>query len=586
MISQIILLGFLALANAVKTKQDLPTLKLPWGTWQATVYEEDEKIYTFRNVRFGAPPERFSRPSFPDEKSDALQNIVQDISCIQLDTSRMRNPPGGDKPIGDPRNGDVLETEDCLFLDVYVPASAFDSDTELLPVIVWINGGAYAFGSKNPSGPIASGRSILNASEYQTIFIEGNYRLGAFGWLAGDYMQQVGQPNAGLYDQALLFEWVQEYVELVKGDKHRVTAWGESAGAGSVLHHLIREDGTKDPLFRTFAIQSPAFQWAWDNSPGGTLDTVYRNFSDLAGCGFEFDIDCLRNAPEKNLRNANQLIFRSFPLTGLFPVGPAVDGDWVKSIPAVAFSEGKFWNDIDSAIISHCANESYGFTPVVTSESEFDTFLENSFPGSHLKPQRDAVKKHYNCEELYDGDFYACLSTIVRESSFTCNTRDLFEAYPAVSYMMKYSFPTSSLAFHASDLYPLFTESAEEVIAALSDSIGEGNATLYAKLLYGLEIPQVYKNYFASFALTGDPNEGLLSPNKQWLVADGSSELLSNVMEVSFDIFGAFSLATDDQNSKSSCSFWTEIAKELSEGLEGHGGMTLQTQVLSDSLEL
>ncbi|KAI1463154.1 alpha/beta-hydrolase [Daldinia caldariorum] len=574
MIRQIFLLGFLALANAAKVMQDLPTLKLPWGTWQATVYEEDDKIYLFRNVRFGAPPERFGRPSFPDEKSDALQTIAQDISCIQLDTSSMKNPPGGDKPIGDPRNDDVLETEDCLFLDVYVPVSAFGSDiTDLLPVIVWINGGAYAAGSKNPSGPIASGRSILNASEYQTIFIEGNYRLGAFGWLAGDYMQQVGQPNAGLYDQALLFEWAQEYVELVKGDKDRVTAWGESAGAGSVLHHLIREDGTKDPLFRTFAIQSPAFQWAWDNSPGGTLDTVYRNFSDFAGCGFEFDIDCLRKAPEEDLRRANQLIFRSFPLTGLFPVGPAVDGGWVN----------KFWHDIDSAIISHCANESFGFTPVVTNETEFDQILENFFPGSRLKPQRDAVKEYYNCEELYDGDFYACLSAIVRESSFTCNTRDLFEAYPAESYMMRYSFPQSSVAFHASDLYPLFTKNAEEVIAALNGSIGEENATLYANLLYGLKIPEAYKNYFASFALTGDPNEGLLSPPyEQWPVANGSSELLSNVMKVSL----IFSLTTDDQNSKSNCSFWTEIAKELSGGLEGHGGMAVQTQVLSDSLEL
>ena len=199
-------------------------------------------------------------------------------------------------------------------------------------------------GSKNPVGPINSGLSILNASNYQAIFITGNYRVGAFGWLAGNYMQTREQPNAGLYDQALLLELVQKYIERVKGDKTRVSAWGESAGAGSILHHLIREEGKHDPLFKTFAVQSPAFQWAWDNSPGGELDAIYMKFSNLTGCGSKYDINCLRNATLKDLTCANQMLFDSVRQTGLFPVGPAVDGKWVKSIPTVAFSQGKTIN--------------------------------------------------------------------------------------------------------------------------------------------------------------------------------------------------------------------------------------------------
>lgn len=57
-------------------------------------------------------------------------------------------------------------------------------------------------------GPLYTGRSTIAASKYQMIFVAGNYRLGAFGWLSGDYMQKYGQPDAGLYDQALLFQWV------------------------------------------------------------------------------------------------------------------------------------------------------------------------------------------------------------------------------------------------------------------------------------------------------------------------------------------------------------------------------------------
>lgn len=261
-------------------------------------------------------------------------------SCIQIDPSKLKHPPGGDGRLDDPADSNTESSEDCLFLDVYVPRAVFDEDGEAnpLPVVVWIYGGAYSFGSKNQLGPLYTGRSILRESGYRTIFVAGNYRVGAYGWLAGDYMQKVARPNAGLYDQALLFEWVQEYVGQVKGDKSHVSAWGESAGAGSILHHLVRGGGEIDPHFETFAVQSPALEWAWDNSPGGKLDKVYQNFSYLAGCGHAFDIDCLRAS--KNLSAANQALFDTVRQTGLFPVGPAVDGDWVLTIPTISLANG------------------------------------------------------------------------------------------------------------------------------------------------------------------------------------------------------------------------------------------------------
>ena len=208
-----------------------------------------------------------------------------------------------------------------------------------MPVVVWLYGGGFAMGSKRQLGPLYTGRSVITASKYQTIFVAGNYRLGAFGWLAGDYMQKHGQPNAGLYDQALLFQWVQKYIGQVYGDKSQVTAWGESAGGGSILHHLVREDGAVDPTFKTFAVQSPGFEWAWNNSHMGTLDQVYQNFSCLAGCGLAFDLDCLRAS--KNLTDANQELYNTTKQTGMFPLGPAVDGKWITTIPTLSFARGK-----------------------------------------------------------------------------------------------------------------------------------------------------------------------------------------------------------------------------------------------------
>lgn len=243
-----------------------------------------------------------------------------------------------------PHNDDVPQSEDCLFLDIYAPASNFDGSgkpIKQLPVIVWFYGGAYAFGSKNLGGglPLYTGQSMLAAQDYQAVFVAGNYRLGAFGWLAGSYMESAGQPNAGLYDQALLLSWVQKYIAQAGGDPTNVSAWGESAGAGSILHHLIREDGTKDPLFRSFMVQSPAFEWSWDNSKDGTLDDVYRNFSNFSHCGYTYNISCLREKDIGDLKQANQKLFANIKQTGIFPIGPSVDGQWIKTIPALSFAK-------------------------------------------------------------------------------------------------------------------------------------------------------------------------------------------------------------------------------------------------------
>ncbi len=192
-------------------------------------------------------------------------------------------------------------SEDCLFLDVYVPRASLLSRAADTPVVVWFYGGAFLFGSKSQFGPklpFYSGQGIVESAasfNQRVIFVAGNYRVGAFGWLAGPSMARDGRPNAGLYDQRLLLQWVQDHIHLFGGDKSHVSAWGESAGAGSIVHHLVQVNGTRDPLFKTAVLQSPAHQWQWDRSENGTLEQIYRNFTRLAGCS-SGGMDCLRKA--------------------------------------------------------------------------------------------------------------------------------------------------------------------------------------------------------------------------------------------------------------------------------------------------
>src|SRR5580658_10271703 len=142
--------------------------------------------------------------------------------CPQIDPSTMAYSTTSD--------------ENCLSLNVWTPDPA---PTTPVPVMVWIFGGAFVFGSGG-AAPY-SGNNLVPKGN--VVVVSMNYRVGALGFLAHSALaaeQSSGSAgNYGLLDQQAALQWVQTNIAAFGGDKTNVTLFGESAGGKSVCLQML-----------------------------------------------------------------------------------------------------------------------------------------------------------------------------------------------------------------------------------------------------------------------------------------------------------------------------------------------------------
>jgi para-nitrobenzyl esterase len=159
----------------------------------------------------------------------------------------------------------VPKSEDCLTLNVWRPARA---SAKPFPVMVWIHGGAMVHGG--------AGVYPFDAMAAKGVMVVSmNYRLGRFGFFAhpalGAESPNDVRGNYGFMDQRAALQWVQSNIAAFGGDPDQVTIFGESAGGGAVLAHLVSP--LSRGLFQRAILQSPG-------TPGGRAKVVPA--SDLA----------------------------------------------------------------------------------------------------------------------------------------------------------------------------------------------------------------------------------------------------------------------------------------------------------------
>jgi len=142
-------------------------------------------------------------------------------------------------------------SEDCLFINVWRPSGA--SPGAKLPVMVWIHGGAFVFGSG--SLPDSSG---IQFGKHGIILVAFNYRLGRLGFFAFPALSrehpEEPKGNYAFMDQIAALKWVQQNIAEFGGDPNNVTIFGESAGGVSV--HTLLTSPLSRGLFQKAIIES------------------------------------------------------------------------------------------------------------------------------------------------------------------------------------------------------------------------------------------------------------------------------------------------------------------------------------------
>lgn len=207
------------------------------------------------------------------------------------------------------------QSEDCLFLNIYVPATAQPNAN--LPVMLWIHGGALVSGSGAQYDP-----SVMAAAN-NIIVVTINYRLGALGWLVEPGLlaqtpsafENIGDGgNYGLMDQQFAMQWTQRNIARFGGDPRKVTIAGESAGGLSVSSNLASIT-TAPGLFRHAIIESGAYM-LHDLPSEAVYEALFAaNFDAALGCTQPNDAPCLRAASVTAILNAQAKVFGSFGIS-------------------------------------------------------------------------------------------------------------------------------------------------------------------------------------------------------------------------------------------------------------------------------
>lgn len=165
-------------------------------------------LYSFLGIPYATVGKRFTRPVY--------RRLFGDVNATA------HGPPCAQP---ESRNSSkVIGSEDCLLLNVFSPK--MPDGEEPLPVVVWIHGGGFRYGSAAQYGPDP-------LTDQNVVFVAIQYRLGSLGILGTGRREFPG--NLALQDCAMAVRWVHEHAQYFGGSKD-IKVMGQGSGAVTALH--------------------------------------------------------------------------------------------------------------------------------------------------------------------------------------------------------------------------------------------------------------------------------------------------------------------------------------------------------------
>jgi para-nitrobenzyl esterase len=366
-----------------------------------------------------------------------------------------------------------------LTLNVWTPDPA-----ARLPVMVWIQGGGYLFGTSGL--PEYDGGRL--ARDGGVVVITFNYRLGIEGFAQID-----GIPaNRGLLDQVAALEWVRDDIAVFGGDPDRVTVFGESAGGGSVAALLAMPRAAG--LFVRAIVQSMP----------GTFFTpdLAADIARVLAAQRGLTPEELSTVPPDELPVlAHALLAHAgrYPERwGLaahrkVPLGPVVDGSVLPTDPWRALAAGAA-GDVD-LIAGHVRDEQRLFSLLdgilgQVTESQAASALDLFAPGPDAAAAYRATSA--SAEELYD--------RVHSDWLFRMPSLHLAEAHTGRTFVYELTWPAPGLggalgACHGLDVPLVFGNlTTGQTAMLLGDDLAEAEL-----------VSARMREAWTSFAMDGDP---------------------------------------------------------------------------------
>ncbi|KAJ7737696.1 Alpha/Beta hydrolase protein [Mycena metata] len=418
--------------------QSSPIIDLGYAKYQGLV-DTTTNITQFLGVRYAAAPLgdlRFRAPQPPVNVTGVQLATTDPNECFQADSGRSPTNPL------ESRATEVVASEDCLFLNVYYPSDAVGTPLRNLPTLVWIHGGGYLAGSVTGT----NGEDIIRQSNHGVVVVLIQYRLGVFGFLPGTEVKANGALNAGLLDQDFALRWVNQHITKFGGDPSKVTIWGESAGAGSVLQHVVANGGKTQPQLFRGAMTSSTFLPSQYEFNDRVPELLFSEVVAQTNCSTATNaMTCLRAASATTLETANVNI-NNGGFFGTFLFVPVVDGKFITQRPTLSFMQRK----VNGQALLAVTNTFEG-TVFVNQSVTAVTAAQYS---SALFPDFTAAQAN-TVETLYSGlgtDIFQ-ISAIQGESIFICPTYYMLSAFPGRSFKGEFAIPPG---LHGNDVVYYF----------------------------------------------------------------------------------------------------------------------------------